>query len=273
MMLAMLLVAITYNVFVAPIDLVAGGSGGLGILCHNLFGTDPSIIIFLVSLIMSLLAFIVLEPEDILSCFVIAIVYPTFVKTTSFLSEIITFDKKNILVVVLFGAILTGVGHGIVFKEGLNIGGFSVLAKVISKYFGVSVTYCTAIINAIIILLGAYYVSLSMVLYALIYVFVLRYVSERVLLGVSNNKTFKIISSKYVKIEKYIHSLGHDVTLYDTIGSYKGDEKKLIMTVIPTSEFILLRDYVKSVDKNAFVFVTNTYEVGMQDNTIRKAKE
>ena len=102
------------------------------------------------------------------------------------------------------------------------------------------------------------------------FIVVLRYVSEKVILGVSRNKTFKIISNKYEKIEKYIHLLGHDVTLYDTVGSYKGDKKKLIMAVIPTSEFINVKDYVKSIDKNAFIFVTNTYEVGMQDESIRK---
>ena len=270
---ALLLSAIAYNVFVRPINLIAGGSSGLGILFYNIMEIDPAIVIFIVSFLMFILAFIVLDAEDVLSCFVEALVFPTFVKTTSHLTDIVSFDNKNILVVVIFGAIVTGIAQGIIFGEGLTVGGLSVLAKVIHKYTKLSVTYCNAMINAIIIALGAWFTNVSMVLYAIIYIVVLRYVSERIILGVSNNKTFKIVSSKYEKIEKYIHSIGHDVTLYDTVGSYKGDTKKLIMTVVPTSEFILLRDYVKSVDKKAFIFVTNTYEVSMQDQTIRKAEE
>ena len=42
------------------------------------------------------------------------------------------------------------------------------------------------------------------------------------------------------------------------------------MTVIPTSEFTILRDYVKSVDKNAFIFITDTYEAKRQDVMINK---
>jgi uncharacterized membrane-anchored protein YitT (DUF2179 family) len=273
MIAALLLVSIAYNIFVRPINLIAGGSGGLGILLYNIAGIDPSIVIFFVSFTMFILAFVALDAEDVLSCFVEALVFPTFVKTTSYLANVVTFDSKNMLVVVVFGAILTGIGHGIIFGEGLNVGGLSVLAKVIHKYTKLSVTYCNAMINAIIIALGAFFISVGMVLYAIIYVVILRYVSERIVLGTSNNKTFNIISSKYAKIEKYIHSIGHDVTLYDTVGSYKGDNKKLIMTVVPTSEFILLRDYVKSVDKKAFIFITNTYDVSMQDQTIRKAEE
>lgn len=268
--LVLLLIAISYNVFVVPINLVAGGSGGLAILLHSLFGFDISFVIFLCSLSMFFLAFLVLDFEQVLSTFYATIIYPFFVKITSDITSVIVIDTDHIFVMVLFGAILVGVGQGLIFKDGLNIGGFSVLAKVIYKYTNLSLTLTNAVINATIVILGGICISFSMVLYALIFIVVLRYVSERIILGVSNNKTFKIISSKTHLIEKYIISLGHDVTLYDTIGSYDGDSRKLIMTVVPTSEFLLLRDYVKSVDKKAFIFIANTYDVGMQDNFVRK---
>lgn len=270
MVAALLLIAVSYNLFITPIHLVAGGAGGLGILFNNLFGIDPSIVIFLVSFLMFLLALFTLDFEEILSILFVTIIYPLLVKSTSGISSIIVIDSGHILVMVLFGAILTGIGQGLIFRDGLNIGGFSILAKIIYKYTKLSVTYSNAVINGIIILLGAFFIKTSLVLYAIIYVFVLRYVSERIVLGASNNKTFKIISTKYKQIEKYIYSLGHDVTLYETVGSFKGDKRKLIMSVIPSSEFINVKDYVKSVDKSAFIFVTNTYEVGMQDDAIRK---
>lgn len=270
---ALLLMAISYNLFVVPIKLVAGGSTGVGVLFNHIWGFDPSLVIFIVSIATFILALFVLDFNEILSTFVVTFVFPTFVRVTSDISSIVVFDSKNVLVMVVFGAIISGIGQGIIFKDGFNVGGLSIIAKAINKYTGLSVTYCNALVNGFVILLGAFFVKLSMVLYALIYIFVLRYVSEMIILGVSRNKTFKIVSSKYLKIEKYIYSKGHDVTLYDTVGSYKGDKKKLIMTVVPTSEFIDIRDYVKSIDKKAFIFVTNTYEVGMQDQTIRKAGE
>ena len=273
MMFAIMIMAIAYNLFVVPVNLVAGGTGGLGVLFSHVWGINPSLVILAASIIMFLLALFVLDFEEILSTFVITLVFPAFVEITSNISTIVKFDSESTLVVIVFGAIISGIGQGMVFKEGMNVGGLSVLAQAIHKYTGLSVTYCNTLINGFIIILGAFFVKFSMVLYALVYIFVLRYVSEGIILGVSQNKTFKIISSKYAKIEKYIHSKGHDITIYDTVGSYKGDKKKLIMTVVPTSEFIDLRDYVMSIDKKAFVFVTNTYEVGMQDMTIRKAKE
>ena len=42
------------------------------------------------------------------------------------------------------------------------------------------------------------------------------------------------------------------------------------MVVVPTSEFLVLREYVKSVDKSAFMFIADTYEVKGQDISINK---
>ena len=58
--------------------------------------------------------------------------------------------------------------------------------------------------------------------------------------------------------------------MYDTVGAYDGDKKKLLMSVIPTNEFLVLKEYVKSVDKSAFIFITDSYDTGGQDITIRK---
>ena len=273
MFLALVLIALSYDLFVYPINLVSGGAGGLGIIFNYLFNINPAFIIFIVSFLMLLLAFFVLDFDQVISTLFVAFVYPVLVALFSNISSFISVGEAHTLIMVVFGAILTGVGQGIIFKQGLNIGGFSVLSKVVYKYTNVSVTYTNAIINAIIILIGGIFIGISMILYAIVYIVVLRIVSERIILGASTNKTFKIISDKYEIIEKHIHNdLGHDVILYDTYGAYKGNDIKLIMTVIPTSEFVNLRDYVKNIDKNAFVFVTNTYEVMGQDMAIRKVQ-
>ena len=271
MSLALLLIAITYNLFICSINLVAGGSGGVGVLFNYLFGTDPSLVVFIISFLMFVLAFIFLNADQVVSTFFVALVYPLMVKATSGFGDIFLIDTNHVLIIVLFGAILTGVGQGVIFRIGLNFGGLSIIAKIFYKYFRISVTFVNALVNASIVLIGGFFLGIDMVLYAIVFIVVSRYVSEKVILGISTNKTFKIISNQYLKIEKFIEeSLKHDVTIYDTYGAYDGKDKKLLMTVIPSSEFVILKDFVKSVDKNAFVFVTDTYEAKGQDVLISK---
>ncbi len=268
---ALFISAAAYNLFIYPINLVAGGPGGLGIFFEYVCGIDRAIVVFVVSFILFILAIFVLDIEHVISAFVVAIFFPIFIRLTSSIDTLFNIDTNHVLLLVLFGAIITGMAQGFVFKEELNIGGFSVLAIIINKKFHVSVPLVNAIINGIIIVLGGIFISLDMVLYAIFYIVVLKIVSERVMLGSSNNKTFKIISHKYLDIQKFIQNeLGHDVTLYDTIGVYGGEKEKLLMSVIPTNEFVLLKEYIRETDKNAFIFITDTYDTGGKDVSIRK---
>lgn len=271
MSLGLLILAICYNLFICSIHLVSGGAGGLGVLFNYLFDIEPSLVVFFVSFLMFVLAFIFLNSDQVVSTFFVALVYPLMVKATSGITDIVFIDTSHVLLIVLFGAIFSGIGQGYIFKIGLNFGGFSVLAKIVNKYTKISVTMVNAVINGIIVVVGGFVFGIVMVLYAIIFIVISRYVSEKIMLGISSSKTFKIISSKYDIIEKFIYdNLGHDVTIYDTYGAYLNDDRKLIMVVVPTGEFLVLRDYVKSVDKSAFMFIADTYEVKGQDISINK---
>lgn len=271
MSLGLLLLAVCYNLFICSIHLVSGGAGGLGVLFNHLFGIEPSLVVFFVSFLMFVLAFIFLDSDQVVSTFFVALVYPLMVKATSGITDIIFIDTSHVLLIVLFGAIFSGIGQGYIFKIGLNFGGFSVLAKIVNKYTKISVTMINAVINGIIVVAGGFVFGIVMVLYAIIFIVISRYASEKIMLGISSSKTFKIISSKYDVIEKFIYNnLGHDVTIYDTYGAYLDDDRKLIMVVVPTSEFLILKEYVKSVDKSAFMFIADTYEVKGQDITINE---
>ncbi len=271
MSLGLLLLAICYNLFICSIHLVSGGAGGLGVLFNYLFDIEPSLVVFFVSFLMFVLAFIFLNSDQVVSTFFVALVYPLMVKATSGITDIVFIDTSHVLLIVLFGAIFSGIGQGYIFKIGLNFGGFSVLAKIVNKYTKISVTMVNAVINGIIVVVGGFVFGIVMVLYAIIFIVISRYVSEKIMLGISSSKTFKIISFKYDIIEKFIYdNLGHDVTIYNTYGAYLNDDRKLIMVVVPTSEFLVLREYVKSVDKSAFMFIADTYEVKGQDISINK---
>ena len=266
--------AVVYNLFIVPINLVSGGTGGLGILINNVFGIDRSVVLFVVLGIITILSLLFLDKKQTFCALMVALIFPLAVKLTSDVSNLVEVNNSHKLIMTFFGAILSGAAQGLILSSGMNVGGLSVISKIIYKYTHFSITAATAIMNIIIVLLGAYFISIDMILYALIYIVVLRYVSERVMLGVSSNKTFKIISDKYEDIQNFIHEeLKHDVTIYDTVGSFDKSKKKLIMAVVPTSEYIVLKDFVNSVDKKAFIFVANTYDINHQDETITKIKE
>ena len=263
------LLAIVYNAFLIPIHLVAGGTGGLGIFFNKVFGIEPYIVIFVISSFMFLLSAIFLETKDSFSTLLIIVCYPLLIKIVSLFGFDKLFFGENVLTIVFLSAIVIGYLQGKILKMGFNIGGLSVLAQIISKYIKFSITFLNMIINAIIVIIGSIILGIDNLLYAAAFLILCRFVSERVILGASNNKSFKIISKEYCKIESFIENeLIHDVTLYDTYGSFLKRDSKLIMSVIPNKDFLLLKNYVKSIDDKAFIFVSDTYEVNSQDKKI-----
>ena len=129
------------------------------------------------------------------------------------------------------------------------------------------------IINSIIVLAGGIVFGINKVLYAIIILFIQKNVSDRIVLGISKNKTIIIVSSKYDEISKYLNNeLKHDVTIFNTKGKYTNTKQKTIMSVIPTKEYIIIKEIIKDIDKNAFVIVCDSYETRNQDRLLKNVK-
>ena len=86
------------------------------------------------------------------------------------------------------------------------------------------------------------------------------------MLGISQNKAFYIITNKVKDVKEYIiNNLNYTVTVVNARGGYSDKKKKMILCVIPTIEYIKLKEVVKEIDKDAFFLVTDSYSVSKYD--------
>ena len=86
--------------------------------------------------------------------------------------------------------------------------------------------------------------------------------TDKVLLGTSNSKSIYIITENETSVKKFIlNNLSHGVTVLDGRGGYTGNNQKVIMCIIPTRQYFILKEGIKELDENAFVIATDAYEV------------
>ena len=86
--------------------------------------------------------------------------------------------------------------------------------------------------------------------------------NSKILLGISNNKAFYIITSEEEQVEKFvIDELGHNATIFDVKGAFLEKKRRVILTVIPTREYFKVTEGIKLIDENAFFVVTDSYQV------------
>ena len=116
--------------------------------------------------------------------------------------------------------------------------------------------------EGIIIVLGAIIFGWTSFLYSIITIFISGYISDRVILGISEYKTMQIITNKEEQIKDFIlETLHHGVTIIDAEGGYTKKARKVLISAIPTREYFVATEAIKKIDPESFVIAIDTYEI------------
>lgn len=255
-------VALSYNIFIAPNNIVPGGVGGIAIIVNKLTNIDNAITIFILDILLLLLSFILLGKEKTKASILGSILFPIFVAATEYLNVWFQIDTSNTLLSAISGGILFGLGAGLIFRAGFTTGGTDIINQIISKYLKITLGKSMLLSDGLIVLASAFFFGINHMLYSIVTLYIISLISDRVVLGISDSKMFLIVTDKDEQVKNYIiKKLGHTVTIFKGKGGYKREKDDVLMAILPTKDYYLLRDGIKKIDKNAFFIITDTYEV------------
>lgn len=260
-LVGLFLVSVSFNLFLLPQNLIYGVSG-FGVILNKLYQLDPSVVILVGSLILLVLSFILLGKEKTMNSVVGSLLYPIVVKLTVPLVSYITLNIDDTLVLTIFGAVISGFGYGLIFKSGFTTGGTDILNQIFAKYFKMSIGNAMFFTDGFIILFGAFALGWDVLMYSIILLYIISIMTDKVILGISESKAFYIITEHETAVKKFITQyLSHGVTVLEGRGGFTGNNKKVIMCIIPTKEYYIAKEGIHSIDENAFFVVTDAYEV------------
>lgn len=260
--LSLTLSAILYNVFLLPLSLVTGGTQGIATITKHVYEIDPALMIFLLSAACAVFSLLYVGVERTAGTLIASIIYPLLVKVTSPLATLIPLDTSDMILIVLFAGAISGVANGLMYKTGYSNGGFPVVSQVLYEKKQISIAKSSLFINVSIVLVGSFFFGTTNTMYAIIFLYVNNIVLDKVLLGVSNNKAFYIITSEEARIKEYIiKTLNHNVTTFEVKGGFMEKKRNVMLTVIPSREYYKVASGIKDIDKEAFFVVTDSYQV------------
>jgi uncharacterized membrane-anchored protein YitT (DUF2179 family) len=218
--------------------------------------------IFILSIACAIFSLIYLGVKRTIGTLIASVIYPLLIQLTSPLNSIMGNETVDVLLMVLFAGVLSGVANGLMYKTGYSNGGFPVVSQVLFEKKQIPVSKSSLVINVTIVLIGAFFFGTTNALYAIIFLYINNIVLDRVLLGINNNKAFYIITKEEEKIKDYIiKKLEHNVTTFDVKGGYLDKDRKVILSVIPSSEYYKVTEGIKEIDETAFFVVTDSYQV------------
>ena len=260
-LLGIFIVALSYNIFLLPSNIVYG-VGGIGVILKKIFGITPSITIFVGSMLLLILSYFTLGKKKTAHTVAGSILYPIFVEATSYYVNFFDLGNLEPIVVVIVGAVMHGLGLGLIFKAGYTTGGTDILNDIVSKIGKMSIGKAMLLTDGLIILVSLFVFNFPTLIYSIISLYIISIMTDKVILGISQSKTFYIITDNETLVKKFImNNLNHGVTVLNGRGGYTGDNQKVIMCTIPTREYYVVKEGIREIDPQAFFLVTDAYEV------------
>lgn len=260
--LGCLICALSFNIFFSPYQIMPGGVSGIAIIFKKLFDIEEALTIFLLSIMLLLISFIMLGKKSTIRSIIGSFLFPLFVYLTNLVLIKLDLTIYNRFLASIVGGVSFGIGIGMVYKVGYTTGGADILSKILNKYLHISLGTATFLIDGIITLFGTYVFGFETLIYSIIAIYIISLMIDKVILGFFGNKSFYIITSKPKEIKECILNLGHGATILNGKGAFSNEKRAVILSVIPTSDYYKLKDGIRDIDNDAFFVVCDSYEVG-----------
>ncbi len=260
--------ALSIALFTTPAQIAPGGVSGIGTILYHMFGIDVGLSIFVLSVPVFIAGVRLFGSLYGIKSLIGTVALSAF---TSFWNLIFGYDgildysrEMSLWLSVLYGGVLAGIGIGLVMKGGSNTGGTDIMALILARYTKITTGTSLMIIDAVIIAASAFVFSLESALYAIVVAFITSVALDKVVLSIGTGyaKEITIISDRLEEIGAFItKELDRSGTVLPAKGLYSGQDKKMLMTVIPKEYISRLVRKVHELDNSAFMIIQDTYHV------------
>lgn len=155
----------------------------------------------------------------------------------------------------VLGAVLNGLGIGIVFLSGGSTGGWDVIAAIINKYRNVSLGRVLLYLDFLVIAsCWPIFHDWRMVVFGYVTLAIYTYVLDMLINSARQDVQFIIFTTKPDEIcQRIITETCHSVTSMNGEGYYSHQSIKVLITIVHKRESVTILRMIKETDPDAFV--------------------
>ena len=260
LILGCLLIALTFNIFCVPNKIVPGGLSGVGIIFDHLFEIKTSYVLLVGNLLLVTTGIICLGLKDTIPSIIGAVVYTLIMYLTECMN--ITINLSSVFLNVITVGVLFGVGCTMVYLSGCSLGGLDIIGVIFNKKFGLTLGTSLFIVNGTVLVIGTFIFGIEALLISLIIRYIESKIIDTFLTGISDSKILFINTDKIEEITKYIiEEIESGVSEIKVTSGFKKQKNTVLMCVVPTEKYLLLKSQIIQIDNDAFITVIDSYEV------------
>ncbi len=251
--------ALAVDIFLNPNDVVPGGFTALAMFANRLWGWPVGVTLLALNIPFLIIGMRVLGiqfgPKTLFAAAVSSL-------AIDWLAPHVPTIQGEPVLYTLYGGLLYGLGMGLVFRANATTGGTEIPAKLLEYLHGIRMASSLLAMDAVILLLAAYFFGLAPALYALIAAWVMVRVIDALETGfTAGNTAFIITTDPNAVCAEILDQLNRGVTILRGEGAYTGDDRTVLFTAVNRRQVPELREIVRQIDPDAFVVISPSNEV------------
>ncbi len=269
--LGALMQAVSLRLFFVPANLASGGVSGIAQLINHFTGWPIGLMVLIGNVPLFFLGWRFLGGHKFalrsgVAILTYALLTDLLLKMPFFAPEgaasiLINDLKDDIFLNSLYGAIISGIGYGLVYRARGTSGGSDILARILNNWRGISMTQSYLIVDTVVILSAGFIFGWKQALYAMITLYVSGLVAETVLEGGGTVRTAMIVTAKPAEVsDRVIDELERGVTYLEGRGGYTGNSRPVLYCVVTRAEVAMLKAIVHEIDPEAFMVIGVAHE-------------
>lgn len=257
--LGVALTALSYNWFLIPNKIAAGGVSGIATVMHYLWGFPVGFTMLALNIPLFITVIYVLGPRFGLKSFYGAMLLGILTDVFAAYTRPVTSDP---LLAAIYGGSLVGIGIGLAMRYRGSTGGTDLAALLINHFTQMRVGQSLLMVDAGIILLAGIVFGPELALYGFLSLFISSKAIDLVQEGTGYNKAAYIISNHPEEIaEAIMTKLERGVTALQGTGMFTRSDRQVLFVIVSRQEISLIKDMVREIDPRAFLVISDVREV------------
>jgi uncharacterized membrane-anchored protein YitT (DUF2179 family) len=248
--------------FLVPNKIATGGVAGLAIVVHYLTNFPTGLSMLILNIPLLIIGLVYLGKKFLLRT-IFAIAMASFFIDFFAINLNLHRLTDQLMLATIYGGVFVGIGLALVFKADASAGGGTVIARIVSQKTRFKTGQVLFGIDIFVITSAAItFKNVELALWGFLTIFIASQVVDLVLTGKPFAKVVHVVSQEFQEIgERIITDLGRSATILEAKGLYSGENKKMVMIVVDSSQIYRLRDIVRHCDPNAFMIVSDAREI------------
>ena len=244
-------------------NLAEGGVTGVTLIIRYWFHIDPAYTTVLINVPLIIIGYRYLGRKSLLYTVYGTLGLSFFIWLWQRISLPINLNvQHDMFLAGILAGFFGGLGSGLIYRFGGTTGGTDVVARILEKQRGISMGKTLLSLDVVVLTLSLSYLNLRQMMYTLLASYVFSKIVDFIQEGSYAARGLIIISPKNEEIaDALMRHLDRGISYLKAEGGYSGEDKKVIYSVISSTELTTAKRIIEGIDNSAFISIIDVNEV------------